>query len=333
MKFLFLIMMISGTLISISSNSWFGVWMGLEINLLSFVPLMSSTKNVFSSEASLKYFLVQAMASSIILFSIINLSFTSKIFDEMNSFIYSLNQWTLLTSLMLKMGAAPLHFWFPGVMNGLTWSNCLILMVWQKIAPMMLISLLESISIMMMMSILMSVIVGSIGGLSQMSIRKILAYSSINHIGWMLAAMILSQNLWMIYFMIYSLISATIVVLMLVNQLFHLNQTMFVEKNSLMKFALFTNLLSLGGLPPFLGFLPKWLVIQNMTGFTYIMIIMVVMTLMTLFYYMRMSYSAFLITNTKNTWMMNSKNNLLNNVSYIASSISMMGLLISLLMI
>nr|YP_009175525.1 NADH dehydrogenase subunit 2 [Ruidocollaris obscura]ALG66390.1 NADH dehydrogenase subunit 2 [Ruidocollaris obscura] len=305
-KCLFFSILILGTLISISANSWFGIWMGLEINLLSFIPLMSTPQNMLSSEASLKYFLVQALASSILLFATILL--------HINNPIMYMNPNIIITfislSLLLKMGAAPLHFWFPGTMEGLNWLNCFILMTWQKIGPLILLSYTFPFSSFLMPFTISCIIIGSIGGLNQTSLRKLLAYSSINHLGWMLVALITGENMWMTYFMIYTFLNLSIVYMFNTFQMFHINQSfLMLSSNPVIKFMLFSLLLSLGGLPPFLGFLPKWLVIQNMMNnqLPFLATIMVIMTLVTLFYYMRLTFSSFLLSYMELKW--NTKNN------------------------
>lgn len=293
-----------GTIISISSNSWIGAWIGLEINLISFIPLIIDTNNSLSTEATLKYFLTQALASASFLFSIIilllieNLNITLTI--NFNSILIII----INSSLLLKRGAAPFHFWFPKVMEGLSWINNLILITWQKIAPLILISYLL-INNFIIIIIILSIIIGSIGGLNQTSLQKIIAFSSINHLGWILAAIILSENLWIIYFYIYSILSITITFLFNTFKIFHINQFFSRFINSFyLKFFILIPLLSLGGLPPFLGFLPKWLVIQSITlnNQYFIIFLIVCITLLTLFYYLRICYSSFIINYWTTNW-------------------------------
>ncbi|ABY51623.1 NADH dehydrogenase subunit 2 (mitochondrion) [Aedes aegypti] len=326
---IFFIMLISGTLITISSNSWLGAWMGLEINLLSFIPLMNEgKKNLMTSESSLKYFLTQAFASSILLFAIILMMM---FFNENWMMNNNFNNLLILSTLLLKSGAAPFHFWFPGVMEGLNWINGLILMTWQKIAPLMLISYNLNINF-FYFTILLSMIIGALGGLNQTSLRKLMAFSSINHIGWMLMAMMNNELLWLTYFLLYSILSMSIILMFNNFKLFHFNQIFnFSMMNPYIKFFMFLNLLSLGGLPPFLGFLPKWLVIQNLVEMNqlFLLFIAVCLTLITLYYYLRMSYSIYMLNYNKNSWMlMNSYSN--NNLTLILTMnfISIMGLLI-----
>nr|QNH69903.1 NADH dehydrogenase subunit 2 [Osmylus atomatus] len=299
---IFFLTLISGTLISISSNSWMGVWMGLEINLLSFIPLISNSKNILSNESSLKYFLVQVLASAILLFSVI----MNSIFNGMNIFFYNDYIFILIlnSALLLKMGAAPFHSWFPGVMEGLSWFNNFFLMTWQKIAPMILLTYCINFKFITYI-IMISVIIGAIGGINQTSLRKLMAYSSINHIGWMLSSLFISNLYWMIYFISYSLLSLSILYMFNYFNIFFFNQCYNILNFSpVMKFMMFFNFLSLGGLPPFLGFFPKWLLIQNLINNNMFMLtIMVTMTLITLFYYIRITYSAFMLNYTEIKWM------------------------------
>nr|YP_010620980.1 NADH dehydrogenase subunit 2 [Periplaneta ceylonica]WAX39363.1 NADH dehydrogenase subunit 2 [Periplaneta ceylonica] len=332
-KFLLLTTLMSGLLISVSSNSWLGAWIGLEINLLSFIPLMSNNKNTYTTEASMKYFIVQALASSTLLFLIISKSMIEELYMMSNNNLMSM---IINTPLLLKSGAAPFHWWFPSIMEGLSWSNCFILMTIQKIAPLMLISYSLVMSTFMWIIILMSIIVGSIGGLNQISIRKILTYSSINHMGWMLASMNIGENMWIMYFLIYSLLTLTIIMIVESHQISFINQTFLMSSEmSIIKFLMFTTLLSLGGLPPFLGFLPKWIIIQQMiiNEMNFIISLMVIMSLMTLYYYMRICYSSFMILCIEPKWNIQFYHNKVMPTMMILSSISMLGLVLCTLMI
>nr|ULR86961.1 NADH dehydrogenase subunit 2 [Macquartia sp. 2 HNL-2022a] len=297
-KIMFLYILMMGTLISISANSWLSAWMGLEINLLAFIPLMSDNK-LMSTESSLKYFLVQALASSIFLFAVILFLMNTGV----SSYIIILKM-MMFSSLIMKSGSAPFHFWFPNVMEGLSWTNALILMTWQKIAPLMLISYMM-LNPLIMISIILSTSIGALGGFNQTSLRKLMAYSSINHLGWMLAAMYNSNLLWMIYFIIYVFLSFSMIFMFDIMKISHINQLfmMFFYSKSC-KFFLFFNLLSLGGLPPFLGFFPKWMVIQSLTmnNQLFLLTFMILMTLITLYFYMRLCYSAFMLNLYENNW-------------------------------
>nr|YP_006073069.1 NADH dehydrogenase subunit 2 [Acetes chinensis]AEQ36603.1 NADH dehydrogenase subunit 2 [Acetes chinensis] len=294
-QILFMTTLILGTILTISSPSWFTAWVGLELNLLSFIPLISSKNSQFSSEAALKYFLVQAMGSAII---ILTASLWTIKFNE-TSYLF-------LLALLLKSGSAPFHFWFPNVMEGLFWPQALILMTIQKIAPFSLMSYITpSTSYLMFLAIILSAIIGSLGGLNQTSLRKIMAYSSINHMAWMLSAITISNSAWITYFFIYSTISTLIVTTFFLYQSFYISQIIFAQtQSSLEKMISFLMLLSLGGLPPFAGFMAKWFILQEMVANNMIFVLLILLgsTLITLFFYIRITISAFVLSAPKMKW-------------------------------
>nr|UOU85292.1 NADH dehydrogenase subunit 2 [Compsobata cibaria] len=327
-KIMFFLILLTGTMMTVSANSWLAAWMGLEINLLAFIPLMSDN-NLMSTEASLKYFLTQALASTVLLFAVILFMLENKIIFQLDFNLY-INM-MIVSSLLMKSGTAPFHFWFPNVMEGLSWMNSLILMTWQKIAPLMLISY-TIIKPLILMCIVFSLIIGSLGGLNQTSLRKLMAYSSINHLSWMLAAMYTSETLWWIYFMFYTLLSFNMIFLFNIFKIYHINQLFSMFLNSkILKFTLFLNLLSLGGLPPFLGFMPKWMVIQSLTinNQLFLMTIMTMLTLVTLFFYLRLCYTSFMLNYHEMNWVnKNQFNKIEMNFYLILSFFSIFGLFI-----
>nr|YP_009918054.1 NADH dehydrogenase subunit 2 [Ephemerella sp. Yunnan-2018]QLP88956.1 NADH dehydrogenase subunit 2 [Ephemerella sp. Yunnan-2018] len=300
---LFLSTLILGTLISVSSQSWFGAWVGLEVNLLSFIPLMTD-KNMLSSEAALKYFLTQALAS-IFLFTTI-LLYTVYLKVPLQPTVLPISIHTLFWSaLLIKLGAAPFHFWLPGVMEGLTWINNMLLMTWQKLGPLSLLSYAMSDGMFPHGVIILSTFVGAVGGFNQTSLRKIMAYSSINHLGWMLAGVLLSNLYWVTYFGFYCFLSFSILVSFHHLQLSHLKQIFLIsDPNNFNKIFVFSNFLSLGGLPPFIGFIPKWLVLQGLTSQGNFLLggTLVVLTLVVLFYYLRTFFPAALVTTSSHKW-------------------------------
>nr|YP_010414133.1 NADH dehydrogenase subunit 2 [Notiophilus quadripunctatus]URQ84675.1 NADH deshydrogenase subunit 2 [Notiophilus quadripunctatus] len=329
-KMIFIVTLISGTMITISSNSWLGTWMGLEINLLSFIPMLKAESDPYSAESSMKYFLVQALASTIFLFSIMIIMMKKNLISD----FLNINQFMIMminSSLLLKMGAAPFHFWFPEIIEGLNWINSLILMTWQKIAPMVLLSYTMKSYNYIIFIIMMCAMIGSIGGLNQTSLRKIMAYSSINHLGWMISSFMINNMIWIIYFFTYTFISMNLILILNKFNIFYLKQMFsFMNKMSMIKFGLMLNLLSLGGLPPFLGFLPKWLVIQSLSSeFIYLIFFMIMMTLITLFFYLRIAYTSLILIHNENNFNINSKIKIKNNfILMFLSFISINGLIL-----
>lgn len=299
-KLIFITTLIVGSLITISSSSWLGIWIGLEINLLSFIPLIIDKKNLFTNESTIKYFLVQVFGSLIFLFT--RIIYITKIY-YLNLFLpYLIENIIINSAIILKLGAAPFHFWFPNIIEGLSWNNSLLILTWQKLAPLIIISYSTSRNIFF---IIISGAIGAIGGINQTSLRKILAFSSINHISWILIALILNNLFWIFYFFIYLLINLSIILIFKIINIFNINQIfLFNNHFYLIKFCFFINFLSLGGLPPFLGFFPKWIIIENFVINKNIFIIFfsIIITLITLYFYLRLTFSAFLLIYPNYSW-------------------------------
>nr|AOY39994.1 NADH dehydrogenase subunit 2 [Hypothenemus sp. BMNH 1040235] len=308
---MFMILLVSSTMISVSASSWLIAWLGLEINLLSFIPLMKNM-NKFNSESMIKYFIIQAMASMLLMMSIILTS--SKMSNP--SLLYP--SMMVSSPLLMKMGAAPFHFWFPEVMSGLEWMTALLLATWQKIAPSILLSFTSPKMSFITIIVLMSITVGSIQSMNQQCLRKLIAYSSINNIGWMLPAVMMNMNIWLLYFTIYTIINTGIIMTWKNTKIFFLSQlNKLFHSNKTLKITSSLALLSLGGLPPFLGFLPKWAIIQTMSTNMMFTIItaMVIITLIMLFVYTRMMMSMLSMSSSESMKMNKNNMSILNLLS------------------
>nr|CDL72692.1 NADH dehydrogenase subunit 2 [Cherax sp. HG-2014b] len=295
-KITFMFSLLSGSLLTISSSSWFSAWVGLELNLMSFIPLIASKENQLPSEASLKYFLIQALGSAIIILS-----------STLTFFLPSISLSFISLALLLKLGAAPFHFWLPQVMEGLNWTQIVILMTIQKLGPMFLISYLSAeyyTHLVLFSSGIVSAVIGALGGINQTSLRKIMAYSSINHMSWMLFAMLINETSWMIYFFMYALISASVAFYFSSNQAYFFSHLINSSQGPLSKIISMTNLYSLGGLPPFSGFVPKWIIIQEMilASFYFSLLILLLSSLVTLYFYIRLSLTSISISFTQMKW-------------------------------
>nr|YP_009499380.1 NADH dehydrogenase subunit 2 [Comparmustilia sphingiformis]AWT58385.1 NADH dehydrogenase subunit 2 [Comparmustilia sphingiformis]WGO62216.1 NADH dehydrogenase subunit 2 [Comparmustilia sphingiformis] len=324
-KMFFLFILIFSTFISISANSWIGCWIGMEINLLSFIPLISNSTNLMNSEASLKYFMTQSIASINFLFIILFKLTLIQNFELNNMISMIIN-----SSLLMKMGSAPFHFWFPNIIEGLSWFNNFILMTWQKITPMILLSYYFNKNFLYLM-IILNIMIGAIGGLNQTSLRKLMAFSSINNLGWMIFSIMISENLWFMYFFMYSFLISIMCFLFYTMNMFFINQLFINNINFMIKMNLLINFLSLGGLPPFIGFMPKWILINFlMINKLYLLTIIFIMSsLIIIFFYIRIIYSCFMFNYLKMKWFkMLIKNNNMFYINFL-SLISILGMILS----
>nr|YP_009169472.1 NADH dehydrogenase subunit 2 [Obscurella hidalgoi]AKL90689.1 NADH dehydrogenase subunit 2 [Obscurella hidalgoi] len=297
--YMFLLLVGFGTFFSISAVHWLGAWVGLELNLIGFLPILIYQKSSLETEAAIKYFIVQALGSSLLMAASLlsfNLSLSwefafSLIGDPPFAYIWG---FLLLSSLMLKVGAFPFHFWLPSVMVSSSWFPCAILATWQKLAPLFLFTIILGsglVSLFFQLLCLLAVAgawVGGIGGINQTQVRAILGYSSISHMGWMVYGACCNESLLEFYLMIYILVTGCVFIAFWHLNLSNMKGTLGLTSNFFDYLGVFILLLSLGGLPPLLGFIPKLLVIGYCIPLWNFMVVLFLLlgSLISLFYYL-----------------------------------------------
>nr|ATG71384.1 NADH dehydrogenase subunit 2 [Hyloxalus jacobuspetersi] len=284
-----------GTITTLSSFHWVLAWVGLEINTLAIIPLMTKTPHPRSIEASTKYFLTQAAASALILFSS---TLNAWLLGEwaVNTTMNPISSILLSIAILTKLGVAPFHFWLPEVLQGMTLQTGLILSTWQKLAPMaLLLQFSQSVNLNLMLILgLLSTMIGGWGGINQTQIRKILAFSSIAHLGWMIAILKISPQLTLLNFILYIIMTSTLFLMFIYSNSKTISQlAMTWPKAPAMATLSLLSLLSLSGLPPLTGFLPKWLIAQELVkqDLTMFAFIILLSTLLSLFFYLRLTYT------------------------------------------
>nr|AEK32962.1 NADH dehydrogenase subunit 2 [Doryteuthis opalescens] len=286
-NFLFITIMFMGTMFSLSSSHWLTMWMGLELNLMGFLPLMNIKGKMLEAEASIKYFIIQSMSSSILIISsIIMYSYTLSWYSM---FTNSTISYLIMMSLIMKLGGAPLHFWLPSITKQMSWSILFLILTWQKLAPLFMLSLLNTHYTPLIVISITSTMIGSIMALNQTNIQLIMTYSSISHLGWMLSMVLLNSTLTMMYFIIYIIISIPLMNMLSTNtgnQLF-----MLTQKNKSNNMVIISLILSLGGLPPLLGFMSKLTILISLVQMKMIMMTLLLLTgtLISLYFYLNMS--------------------------------------------
>nr|AEK27551.1 NADH dehydrogenase subunit 2 [Anolis chrysolepis] len=301
----------TGTIITMTSHHWLVAWIGLEMNTMAIIPIISSPHSPRATEAATKYFLTQAAASATILFSSMINAWQTGTWDITN--MTSSPSLILLTvALAMKLGLAPAHFWLPEVLQGSTLPTALIMTTWQKLAPMTLMYLtINNLSTPVLISMgLLSTAIGGWGGLNQTQTRKVMAYSSIAHLGWMITISSIMTNIMIMNLFIYMLMTTAVFCLLIVSKSKTIQDTTLTWTLSpMMTLTTAILLLSLGGLPPLTGFMPKWLILEELITQNLIppTLIMMVSTLLSLFFYLRLTYTTALTispntTNTKSKW-------------------------------
>nr|AEP26552.1 NADH dehydrogenase subunit 2 [Cyrtodactylus robustus]AEP26555.1 NADH dehydrogenase subunit 2 [Cyrtodactylus robustus]AEP26556.1 NADH dehydrogenase subunit 2 [Cyrtodactylus robustus] len=301
--------LLASTIITMSSNHWLMAWMGLELNTLSVLPIIMKSHHPRATEATTKYFLIQATAATMILLASIMNAWQTGQWSIQHT---SPTTTTLTTmAIMLKLGLAPTHLWYPQVLQGTTMNTALVISTWQKIAPLTLLYMTHhnlNHTILLLLG-LTSALIGGWGGLNQTQTRMIMAFSSIAHMGWLITAMALSPDLATLTMITYMTMTtaAFLPIATTTKTITDMGITWSLSPMTLT--ATMITLMSLGGLPPLTGFMPKWLILKELTstGLTTLATLILLASLPSLFFYIRLAYMTMLTTpptttNTEYKW-------------------------------
>nr|YP_001054816.1 NADH dehydrogenase subunit 2 [Olisthops cyanomelas]BAF46845.1 NADH dehydrogenase subunit 2 [Olisthops cyanomelas] len=292
-----------GTTLTLTSSHWLLAWMGLEMSTLSIIPLMAQRSHPRAVEATTKYFLAQATAAAMLLFaSTTNAWLTGQ--WEIQQMSHPLPLTLIVLALALKVGLAPVHTWLPEVLQGLDLTTGLILSTWQKLAPFALLLQLQPADSTVLITLgVASTLVGGWGGLNQTQLRKVLAYSSIAHLGWMILVLQFSPALTLLTLLTYFVMTFSTFLVFKLNNATSINALATAwTKAPAMTCLTPLVLLSLGGLPPLTGFMPKWLILQELTkqGLAITATLAALTALLSLYFYLRLSYAMTLTMSPNN---------------------------------
>nr|ALR96046.1 NADH dehydrogenase subunit 2 [Etheostoma virgatum] len=292
-----------GTTVTFASSHWLLAWMGLEMNTLAIIPLMAQHHHPRAVEATTKYFLTQATAAAMLLFASTTNAWLTGQWD-IQQMTHPLPITLITLALALKIGLAPVHSWLPEVLQGLDLTTGLILSTWQKLAPFALLLQIQPANSMILVAFgLASTLIGGWGGLNQTQIRKILAYSSIAHLGWMIIVLQFSPSLTLLTLLTYFVMTFSSFLVFKLNNSTNINMlaTSWAKAPALTALTPLI-LLSLGGLPPLTGFMPKWLVLQELAkqDLAPTATLAAMSALLSLYFYLRLSYAMALTLSPNN---------------------------------
>jgi len=309
---LFILFAILGSFVLISSDNFLTAFIGLELQSLSLYLMAAfNTKNLNSNEAGIKYFSLGALSSGFLLFGISMIYFDTASFSFQNlnnySTISEVGLALVLIALFFKVSAAPFHIWTPDVYEGSPTISTLFFATLPKFASLIFlfriyhelnIPKIDSLHYIFQIVCAISLLVGVYGAITQKIIKRLLAFSSINHIGFMLLAIMsyqyMSEGTIFFYLIIYLITTFGVFSVILnlrtsegeITLLTGLNGLKASSRSKAISMLVF--LFSLAGIPPFAGFFAKFFILSASIneGFYILSIIAVISSVIAAFYYL-----------------------------------------------
>ena len=306
-----------GMMVMISSNDLMVFYMGLELQSLALYVLATFNRDQLkSSEAGLKYFVLSALSSGLLLYgcSLIYGFSGSTNFDVISSQLNS-NEYVLtfgivfiLVGLAFKISAVPFHMWAPDVYEGSPTSVTLFFTMVPKIAALTVfirflyvpfLNLIDQWQMIIIFLSIASMLFGAIAAIGQTNIKRLIAYSSIGHIGYTLAGLATGSNEGIqssiIYISIYIIMNLALFSCLLMlkrnNQYYEeINDLSGLSKNHpLLSLSLLVILFSLAGIPPLAGFFAKFYIFKAVIeqSMYFLAIVGLLSTVVAAFYYLR----------------------------------------------
>jgi len=306
-----------GMMVMISSNDLIVFYMGLELQSLALYVLATFNRDQLkSSEAGLKYFILSALSSGLLLYgcSLIYGFSGSTNFDVISSQLNS-NEYVLtfgivfiLVGLAFKISAVPFHMWAPDVYEGSPTSVTLFFTMVPKIAALAVfirflyvpfLNLIDQWQMIIIFLSIASMLFGAIAAIGQTNIKRLIAYSSIGHIGYTLAGLAIGTNEGIqssiIYISIYIIMNLALFSCLLMlrrnNQYYEeIEDLSGLSKNHpLLSLSLLVILFSLAGIPPLAGFFAKFYIFKAVIeqSMYFLAIVGLLSTVVAAFYYLR----------------------------------------------
>nr|YP_009734554.1 NADH dehydrogenase subunit 2 [Microzoanthus occultus]QIB71113.1 NADH dehydrogenase subunit 2 [Microzoanthus occultus] len=303
-----LVMLVAlGGLILVSSSNWLSVYLAIELSTLALFVLAAQQRGSGRSvEAGLKYFVLGALSSGLFLFGCAlicgqvggaSISSGQLIYGvAKEGALPPLGCLLISVALLFKLATAPFHMWAPDVYDGAPTTTTALLAIVPKIAIFSILVSVGPLINMLLMGAVFSLIVGSLGALNQTKIKRLLAYSGIGHIGFILWGLeigsfesIQASLIYMIIYVIMSISAFSIVLSQGINSNYIVEFSGLSRSEPALAVCLALTFLSMAGIPPLAGFIAKWLVLLSGVVLEYfvVAVLAVVCSVVAGIYYVR----------------------------------------------
>ena len=305
-----------GMLVMISSNDLIVFYIGLELQSLALYVLASFNRdNLLSSESGLKYFVLSALSSGLLLYgcSLIYGFSNSTNFEEISqnfNFEYGVifGMVFVIVGLAFKISAVPFHMWAPDVYQGSPTSVTLLFAILPKIAALTVfikflygpfLNLFDDWQFIIIFMSLASMILGAVAAIGQKNLKRLIAYSSISHMGYALAGLTTGTNqgvqssiIYLIIYLIMNLAFFSCLFMLKRNDKFFENiedLSGLSKKHPILALSFLIILFSLAGIPPLAGFFAKFYVFMSVIEkeMYFLAIVGLLATVIAAFYYLR----------------------------------------------
>jgi NADH-quinone oxidoreductase subunit N len=288
------------SLLLVSSINWFSIYLAIELQTLTlFILVALKRDSAYSTEASLKFFVLGAVSSGLFLFGCVLLygvAGTTSVQEINSNLTADVGKILVTISLLFKLSVVPFHMWAPDVYEGSPTIITALLTTVPKIGVFSILVQVGPVTNVVLICAVLSIVYGAIGALNQTKVKRLLAYSGIGHMGFILFGVAIGSFesiqaglIYMIIYVIMSICSFSILLSLNLTKDFIIEVKELSRNNPVVGGTLALTFLSTAGIPPLAGFLSKWLVLLSgvSSGYYVISLIVVVSSVIAGVYYVR----------------------------------------------
>nr|QDH12159.1 NADH dehydrogenase subunit 2 [Halichondria sp. HK-2019] len=285
-----MLIVVLSSLLLVSSVNWLSIYLAIELQTLTlFILVAIKRESAYSTEGGLKYFVLGAVSSGLLLFGcalLYGLSGQTSAQGLNSCLAADVGKILITVSLLFKLSVAPFHMWAPDVYDGSATIIAATLATVSKIAIFSVLVQIGPVINVVLVCAIFSIICGSIGALNQTKIKRLLAYSGIGHMGFVLFGVAIgslestqASLIYMIIYVIMTICSFSIILSLNLTKNLIVEVSGISRENSVLALTLALSFLSIAGIPPLAGFLSKWLILlAGISGGYYLICVLIVLS-------------------------------------------------------